>query len=155
MKLFFMKYIILFFVLIISLQSFSQDVNKSVDERIEAKLAALPPSGSASVDSLIRSLEKIYIKTKISSGTFILDTLTCDNNTAASFHLEIIGGTTGRGYKWVTINNVNGIYNIVGNVNLSSFTGITGALFECVKVGNSVVVRITSPAVTSWKLKRY
>lgn len=137
------------------MQSFSQDVNKSVDERIDAKLAALPPSGSASVDSLAKSLEKIYIKTRISSGVFLLDTLTCDNNTAASFHLEIIGGITGRGYKWVTINNVNGVYNIVGNVNLSSFTGITGALFEVVKIGNSIVCRVTSPIVLQWKLKRY
>lgn len=150
-----MKYIILFFVFIISLQSFSQDVNKSVDERIDAKLAALPPSGGVSVDSVLNKLEKIYIKTKVSNGIFILDTLTCDNNTAASFHLEVIGGTTGRGYKWVTINNVNGNYSLLGNVNISSFTGITGALFEVVKINGLIVCRITSPNVLQWKLKRY
>lgn len=147
-----MKKLLTLIILILSLQSFSQDVNKEIDKRIDSKLVNYKP---VNIDSFANSLEKIFIRKIISNGTFVIDTLTAPLNEMASYHLELHIGLTGRGYKFVTVSNTNGTYAIVGNVNLSAFTGLTGGVFEVVKVGNNVVVRATSPTVLLTKLKRY
>ncbi len=148
----FMKYIILFFVFIISLQSFSQnkipvyDIDKNVDEKLAEALKNIPTTGfNEKIDSAVKAqVNKILIiltydtviQRKFSSPANV-DTLTAPNNSSVIYEILICGSASI--LRNVAVTNNNGVYSSRYSDDLS-WSGVTGSKLSSTTTTRGIVI---------------
>lgn len=154
-----MKHTTIFILcLLIKLSSFGQ-VDVAVNKLIDARLSQVGTGNvDIKIDSFSKTMDSLVIKTPTRSGSFVIDTLSVPVNTSGIFTISILGtsGTmVASGIKNVVVANRNGTYVLIRNNNQLSFSGITGATWECLIINNRVVIRINGVNTTNWQLKRF
>lgn len=136
-----MKNIFILIILLLSLQSIGQDVNKAVDDRVKPIISTeVPPLVKIEVSKVLGEVvfDTIYIKEVTRGGN--IDTLT----TPGIYQLSVTGTASGVRIVYVT-KNANGVYSIrVSNPLAWSGTGT----WTTAVTGGRVIVSTTNTSLT-------
>lgn len=92
------------------------------------------------------------------TGTFTIDTLYAPYNKSKTYQLKINGtsasGTQAYAVKYVVVKNMAGTYSIGRDYDLLPMDGISGVSWLLSKVGNYIMLRVSSTTSVTWTLEK-
>lgn len=144
-KIMFMKKIVAFILLLISLQSFSQ-IDAAIDAKIKSAIASIPAGSNQNVDSLLKSAIKeitnvlVYdtVLQRRANGAANLDTLTSPVNTSTLYEISISGDASL--LRLVVVTNKAGVYSSRFTDELTWVGVATGSKLNTTTISNRVIV---------------
>lgn len=158
-----MQKIFLVLLVFLNLNSFSQAIDKAVNDAIDKKLQSaqintvlIDSIVTAKISQFSKTLDSSVLVAKTVTGTFYIDTIKQSSSNA--WYILTLGGESGAN-KPVSVKMINvvysgGIYSIPNITTVKAFTGLIGGAFDIILVSGLPVVRITSTSNVKWTYKR-